>query len=547
MPKKPSYEEMEKRVQELERTESDRKKAEEALRESEQKYRTITSNIPGMIYRGNPDWSAEILQNSEAVSGYSIDEFNSQKINWVDLIHPDDKDRVLDESAEIKDEPGSIRQEYRTVAKDGSIRWVSDHKTSVFTEDGSLRGVDGIAYDITEQKRTEKKFEKLSLLKENLLGPGSLVEKMKRITDGTVDILGADFVRIWLIKPGDLCDSDCIHASVSEGPHVCRYRDSCLHLCASSGRYTHIDGAHRRVPFGCYKIGRVASGKESGFFTNDVTHDPRVHNHDWARELGLVSCAGNRLLSEDGAPIGVLALFSKKELSPSDDALLQMIANSASAVILFSKAMDALWESEQKFRSISASINDALLTINSQGNITFWNKSAEKIFGYGAKEVMGQALHPLLVPKKYMDVFKKGFERFIVDGTGTAIGKTTELSALRKNGVEFPVELSLSSYNADGHWHAVGTIRDISDRKWAEQEREKLILDLQKALIDVKQLSGLLPICSYCKKIRDDKGYWKQIESYIHQHSQAEFSHGICPDCAKEHYPEFDLYREDGS
>jgi HAMP domain-containing protein len=76
-------------------------------------------------------------------------------------------------------------------------------------------------------------------------------------------------------------------------------------------------------------------------------------------------------------------------------------------------------------------------------------------------------------------------------------------------------------------------------RKQAEEEREKLILQLQESLSKVKVLSGMLPICSSCKKIRDDKGYWSQIESYIRDHSDAEFSHGICPDCAKKLYPEY--------
>lgn len=72
-----------------------------------------------------------------------------------------------------------------------------------------------------------------------------------------------------------------------------------------------------------------------------------------------------------------------------------------------------------------------------------------------------------------------------------------------------------------------------------EKERENLILELTEALSKVKKLSGMLPICASCKKIRDDKGYWNQIESYIGDHSEAEFSHGICPDCAKKLYPEF--------
>ena len=80
---------------------------------------------------------------------------------------------------------------------------------------------------------------------------------------------------------------------------------------------------------------------------------------------------------------------------------------------------------------------------------------------------------------------------------------------------------------------------DISERKQAAGEREKLIVDLQKALQDVRTLSGLLPICSSCKKIRDDKGYWNILEQYISEHSDAEFSHGLCPDCAKTLYPDY--------
>ena len=80
-------------------------------------------------------------------------------------------------------------------------------------------------------------------------------------------------------------------------------------------------------------------------------------------------------------------------------------------------------------------------------------------------------------------------------------------------------------------------IHDISKRKATEKERERLIDELQNALAEVKKLRGFLPICSSCKKIRDDKGYWNQIESYIRDHSEAEFTHSICPECTKKLYP----------
>ena len=105
--------------------------------------------------------------------------------------------------------------------------------------------------------------------------------------------------------------------------------------------------------------------------------------------------------------------------------------------------------------------------------------------------------------------------------------------------------LNLSMSIADVCGLAIENARRYQQIKNSEYrlrtEKEKV----EEALAKVKKLSGLLPICSHCKKIRDDKGYWNQIESYIHEHSEAEFSHGICQECAKKYYPDMDLYDED--
>lgn len=83
--------------------------------------------------------------------------------------------------------------------------------------------------------------------------------------------------------------------------------------------------------------------------------------------------------------------------------------------------------------------------------------------------------------------------------------------------------------------------QEIAERRRIEAEREKLITELQEALIQVKRLSGLLPICANCKKIRDDEGYWQDVAVYIREHSEADFTHGICPNCVKELYPDLDI------
>lgn len=182
----------------------------------------------------------------------------------------------------------------------------------------------------------------VNLLMQSLLAPAPVDQKFKLITDGVVRLVDADFCRIWVTRPGDRCNRGCVHAAVREGPHVCLSRDRCLHLMASSGRYTHTDGeVHTRVPFGCYKIGTIASGGEHRFLTNDVQTDPRVHNRDWARELGLVSFAGYQLRAPEGQSLGVLAFFAKHPIGPDEDALLDGISSTATFIAQEALAGDA--------------------------------------------------------------------------------------------------------------------------------------------------------------------------------------------------------------
>jgi PAS domain S-box-containing protein len=85
----------------------------------------------------------------------------------------------------------------------------------------------------------------------------------------------------------------------------------------------------------------------------------------------------------------------------------------------------------------------------------------------------------------------------------------------------------------------LGTVQDITERKTADEDRERLITELQTALEEIKTLRGIIPICSFCKKIRDDHGFWNQVEAYVTKHSEAVFSHSLCPECARKHYPEY--------
>jgi len=202
------------------------------------------------------------------------------------------------------------------------------------------------------------------------------------------------------------------------------------------------------------------------------------------------------------------------------------------------EAETTLRESTERLLSQANSAADAIVSIDSRSIIAFWNDAAEKMFGYTRAEIVGQDV-AILMPEGYREMHRQGMTRFHQTGESEVVGKTVELQGARKDGTEFPLELSISAWNTRETVFFTGIIRDITQRTQTEEERNRLVLELQDALANVQTLRGLLPICASCKKIRDDTGYWNRIESYIETRSEAEFSHSICPDCVKTLYPEY--------
>ena len=197
------------------------------------------------------------------------------------------------------------------------------------------------------------------------------------------------------------------------------------------------------------------------------------------------------------------------------------------------RAVSALEISEKKYRTLYDSAIDGIFIVDMNGTFIDVNRTAHERLGYTREELLAQHLsrldHPDFAARVGARIAKLQLQS----------NQIFESAHWRKNGTIMPVEINARIIDYDGRKAIFSIVRDITERKLAEQESVKLIGELQKALTEIKTLHGILPICASCKKIRDDSGAWHQIESYIRDHSDAEFSHGICADCAKKLYPEY--------
>jgi len=186
--------------------------------------------------------------------------------------------------------------------------------------------------------------------------------------------------------------------------------------------------------------------------------------------------------------------------------------------------------------SIVETCDDAIISQTLGGTVLSWNSGAEQMFGYSSHEMVGESIETLvpLEQREEISAIRDVIER------GRRVERI-ETMRLRRDGTAIDVSITVSPIkNSDGDIQGASIVlRDITDRKRQEKERLRLIEELKEALKRVKTLNGLLPICASCKKIRNDGGYWEQVETYIRSRSNAEFTHGICPDCVRQLYPEY--------
>jgi PAS domain S-box-containing protein len=411
---------------------------------------------------------------AERIYGYSAAEAIGRPIAM--LIPPEHSNEFPQLTGKIK--RGEAIKHYETVRirKNGKRIQVSLSLSPVKDEAGAIVGISAIGRDISELKRAEEKLRQSE-------------EKFRTVADWTYDM------EIW------------------RGP---------------DGRFLYVSPSAERITG--YRTEEFLADQE---LTLKITHPDDLarvtEHHQKVSQPGNDVCSLDfRIITRRGEERWISHYC--QSVYGADGRWLGR--RSSNRDITERKRM------EDKLRQLSTAVEQSPASIvitDCAGNIEYVNSKFIELTGYTMAEVLGKNPRILKSGEKSPEAYREMWQ------TITA-GKEWdgEFHNKKKNGELYWEIASISPIRdlAGRVTHYVAVKEDITARKENEAEHDLLIRDLQDALADVKSLSGLLPICSSCKKIRDDKGYWSQVESYIQKHSEATFTHGICPDCIKKLYPD---------
>ncbi len=426
------------------------------LGESEKSYRQLADAMPQIVWTANPDGGLDYYnQRWFDYTGMTLEQ--TEGWGWEPVLHPDDVEncvRVWSESVRTGD---SYQVEYRFKrASDDAYRWHLGRATPVRDESGAIVKWFGTCTDIHEQKsaeeelrqiknelenRVEERTRELSVISETLaeeIEERKIVQENLRVREERFQFAiqaTNDVVWDWDLTTNDLLWNANFQKMFGYSA------DEAGTDANSWTERIHPDDLHRVEE----SIHHAIDSGEQGW-----ADEYRFQRSDGS--YAFIVDRGFIIFDESGKPLRMIGSM----MDVTERRLME----------------ESLRESELKFRSVTQSANDAIVAADSRGNIISWNNGANRIFGYTDEEALNKPL-TVLMPEVYREAHRLGMERYNQTGEAHVIGKTVELIGLRKNSSEFPLELSLASWTAGEERFYSGIIRDITERRRAENALEE--------------------------------------------------------------------------
>ncbi len=437
----------------LRREITERKRAEEALGESEMRFRSIfekaaagmvTISLDGRYTQVNPAYCK--------FTGYSEAELLTLTV--AEITHPGDREETLARFAEARAGRRQVLDFYkRYVRKNGATVWA--HVTATFPSvaDGAPSYCIALVQDITAHQHAE--------------------DALRSVVEGTSKTLGEEFFPSVVQNLATALNVQV--AFVAEVHPTIPKRSRLLAIWDGSGFAEPFEYDITGTP--CEDV----ATKDPAYYPSGVRDT--FPQDRWLQDRGIESYLAVPLNDRDGNPIGHLGVMHPAPMLADlpRESILRVFAARAGAELERKQIEAALRESGDRFRSVAESAKDGIILADSTARILSWNQAAQTIFGYSGEEVLGKPL-TMLMPEHYRQRHTKGLERYAQTGEARVIGQTVELDGLRKDGSEFPLELSLSTWKTAESEFYCGIVRDISERKQIEvalrdserQSREQL-------------------------------------------------------------------------
>jgi two-component system cell cycle sensor histidine kinase/response regulator CckA len=397
---------------------TEQKRVEEVLRESEERHRAYIANAPyGIFVADEKGRYVQVNASACRITGYEEHELLSMHIP--DLVFEDGREEAV-RHFEIAAREGVSHGELTLRPKSGERRWWSVEAVKL----SDTRFL-GFCHDITERRRAQ--------------------EALRESREFLNTILNSIPVRVFwkdrnLVYLG--CNSTFARDAGFERPEDIVGKDDYAMSWREQAEFYRADDR-----------GVIESGQAKLLF-----EEPQITP---SGEVIYLLTSKLPLRAADGTIVGVLGTY----YDISDRR----------------KADVALRESESRMRAITDFAQDAIIMMDGAGGISFWNPSAERIFGYSAGEAIGKNLHQLLAPQRHLEAHRSAFPPFLESGQGSAVGKISELEAIRKDGQEIAVQLSLSSAKIGDIWSAIGVVRDVTEHRQLQRRQTLLSAAVESA------------------------------------------------------------------